>query len=152
MMPLEQLRKQLESESSDGLKLLSNPEDNPICSITLDDSIPGIVIVWKRYATSTQLRFIHEQIIRLLEKHGVGKILGDDTAIATIHAEDQEWIIKDWMPRAIAAGLKAAASKIPNSYFGKLSIESIQSEVPQGLILRTFDNNADARTWLRDSV
>ncbi len=66
---LKQLRGRLEAESNDGLKLLRNIKDNPICSLFFDDTIPCVVVTWKQYATSTQLRFIHENIIGMLEKH-----------------------------------------------------------------------------------
>jgi hypothetical protein len=48
-----------------------------------------------------------------------------------IHAEDQKRIIEDWLPRAKAAGLKAAAAKVPFSFFGKLSIGIVQSRLAQ---------------------
>lgn len=145
---LARLRVRLEAESTDGLKLLESLKDNPICSISYDAQVPCIVVVWKRYATSTQLRFIHESIKDLLEAHGVTKILGDDTAIPTIHAADQAWIAENWMPRAIRAGLRAIASKSPTSYFGKLSISSIQAVAPGNLVFRSFDAMDDARRWL----
>src|SRR5271170_3652719 len=96
--PLRLLRARLEIESSDSVKLLKDFKENPICSVRLDESVPCIVVVWKQYATSTQLRFIHESILGLLEKHRVTKILGDDTLLPTIHAEDQTWIAENWMP------------------------------------------------------
>lgn len=145
---LSKLRVQLETESSDGIKLLNNLKDNPICSVSLEESVPCIKVIWKQYATSTQLRFIHESILRLLQKHGVVKILGDDTALLTIHAEDQAWIVHDWMPRAIAAGLKFASSKNPDSYFGKVSVSSVQSALPIGIVVRSFERLDDAKRWL----
>lgn len=146
---LKELRGRLEAESNDGLKLLRNIKDNPICSLSFDNTIPCIVVTWKQYATSTQLRFIHENIILLLETHRASKILGLDTALPTIHNEDQTWIVENWMPRAIAAGLKATASKNPSSYFCKVSIDAIQAVRPAGLAFRSFDDTAEARQWLK---
>jgi len=72
--------------------------------VSIDENIPAIVVLWKGYATGTQLRFVHENILDQLRKHGMSKVLGDDTGLPTIHAEDQSWIVENWMPRAIAAG------------------------------------------------
>jgi hypothetical protein len=144
-----QLRNRLQAESSDGLELLNNPTSNPICSVTLDDSVPCITVTWKQYATSTQLRFIHENLLQMLTRHRVSRILGDDTALPTIHAEDRVWITENWMPRARAAGLVAAASKRPDAYFGQLAVENVQSVAPTGVTLRSFDKLEDAREWLR---
>jgi len=146
--PLRELRARIEVESKDGFQLLENLEQNPICSVSLDEEIPAIVVIWKRYATSGQLRFIHESILELLKKHRLERILGDDTALPTIHHEDQSWIVEDWMPRAISAGLKAAASKSPSSYWGKISVDAIQAIAPHGLVLRSFSDLTAAREWL----
>jgi len=66
-----------------------------------------------------------------------------------IHAEDQRWIAEEWMPRALAVGLRAAATKRPLQYFGKVSIDRIQSEAPSGLEIQSFDSIEDACSWLK---
>ena len=118
---LAQLMRLVEEESIDGIKLLESPDDNPICSLSYDETVRCVTIVWRKYATSAQLRFVHETIIDMLTRHEANKILGDDSDLPVIHAEDQKWIIEDWMPRARAAGLKAAASTVSLAFFGKLS-------------------------------
>jgi len=149
---LKQLRRRLEAESSDGMALLRNLTSNPICSVYLDESVPCVTVVWKQYATSTQLRFIHENVLYLLQKHRLSRILGDDTALPTIHSEDQRWIVEDWMPRAKAAGFRAGANKSPTSYFGKLAVETVQSVAPSDLQFRSFADMDEARQWLREAV
>jgi hypothetical protein len=145
---LDALRLRLQQESSDGLRLLENVRDNPVCSIEVDASIPGLVVVWKRYATSTQLRYIHECILSLLKQHGLQKILGVDTKLPLIHDEDQKWIVDNWMPRALAAGLRAGASTRPASLFGRISVAEVQSHLPGSLLIRSFDSVGEARSWL----
>jgi hypothetical protein len=108
-------------------------------------------VVWKSYATSEQFRYIHEQILMLLKKHGVGKVLGDDTVVPLIHARDQIWITNDWFPRAVAAGLKVGASKKPVAQSRQAPIDRIQSQTPSGLTIRSFDDLEDARRWLKNS-
>ncbi|HEY0680951.1 MAG TPA: hypothetical protein VGD45_01330 [Steroidobacter sp.] len=146
---LRQLTEVVRTESSDGARLVSNLEDNPICRVTLDAAVPCIFVTWQRYATSAQLRFVHEQMLQLLRQQGLRKILGDDSSLAVIHVDDQVWIREDWMPRAARAGLKAAASKCPYAFFGKQSVANVQSGAPSGLLLRSFDSLDEARTWLR---
>lgn len=145
---LEQLTRLLEQESADGAALLRNIGDNPICCVSYDASVPCLVVVWRGYATSTQLRFVHERILELLEEHRVAKILGDNSGLPTVHADDQKWLIENWMPRAKAAGLRAAAAKQPVSYFGRLAINTLHSAMPAGVIARSFGQLDDARRWL----
>jgi hypothetical protein len=146
---LARLRRLVAAEASDGLQLSVDIQNNPICSVSLDETIPGITVIWKRYATSAQFRFVHEAVIDMLTRHKVEKILGDDTELPTIYTEDQGWIVQNWMPRACAAGLRAAASKQASHFFGKLAIESIQSLAPRELKIQSFDNLDDAKRWLQ---
>jgi len=144
---LAELEKCLNKEAGDSGLLAANIHDNPICTVNYDAKIPGIVVVWKRHATSLQLRFVHEKLLELIAKHGAQKVLGDDTGLAIIHHRDQEWILEDWLPRAFRAGLKAAASKRPLSYFGRASTANIQSRAVE-LLHQGFDDLASAREWL----
>ncbi|HTT06240.1 MAG TPA: hypothetical protein VMF64_13220 [Steroidobacteraceae bacterium] len=145
---LDKLRGLIEAESGDGLKLLSSLTNNPICSIYLDGNVPCITVAWKRYATSTQFRYVHESLIALLGKYQVNRILSESTALPTIHLEDQRWIIDDWIPRASAAGLHAVASKKPAAYFARVALENIRSEVSGSIQMRSFDELEAARRWL----
>jgi hypothetical protein len=149
---LERLRQQLQTESDDGLSLLKNIRDNPICALGVDETVPCVTVEWKRYSTSTQLRFVHEHILHVLKSHRIKAVLGDDTALPTIHSEDQRWIVEDWLPRAQAAGLRAAASKQPRAYFGKLAVSAVQAIAPAGVELRSFEKIEDARGWLQSLV
>jgi hypothetical protein len=137
-------------ETVEARELLSDLQNNPVCSVLYDADVPCLIVVWKRRATSAQLRVVHERLIELLLKHNVHKILGDDTALPVIEPEDQAWIAHDWMPRAVAAGLKLAANKSPEAYFGRLSVETIKAS--QSLLaIRSFEHFEEARRWLKDA-
>jgi hypothetical protein len=142
-----ELGKRLIEEAEEGRLLAADIHDNPVCTVNYDARIPAIVVVWKRYVTSLQLRFVHEKMLEMIVEHSAHKILGDDTDLSVIHPRDQDWILHDWMPRAFKAGLKAAASKRPSGYFGRLSTTSIQSQA-EALRHQAFDDIASARDWL----
>jgi hypothetical protein len=139
----------VERESIDGAKLLQNPYDNPICSLRYDEAIRCVTVVWHRYATSAQYRFIHEILIQMLERHQASKILGDDSDLPVVHAEDQQWMMDNWMPRAKAAGLKAVATTASLSFFGRLTIGSVQAKMASQIAITTFPSIHLARDWLR---
>ncbi|WP_433983905.1 hypothetical protein RBB78_00090 [Tunturiibacter empetritectus] len=105
-------------------------------------------MVWKQYPTQIQLWYIHENLLTLICKRRVHKILGDDTALPAIPSEDRFWIIDDWFPLAVECGMRFAASKRPASYFGKLSVSQIQSAAPAGIECRSFEQLHEAREWL----
>lgn len=129
--------------------LARNIENNPICAVSYEGAVPCLFVQWRGRANSSHIRYIHESLLRLIEKHRVSKILGDDADLTAIPPADQEWIVSDWMPRAIAAGLKAAASRMPNRYNARTSVKRILSEVPDCLSIRTFESLREAKDWLR---
>jgi hypothetical protein len=147
--PLIELRK-LVSESHDGARLVQNPCDNPICKLSYNKNVNCVEVVWRKYATSPQLRYVHELILCMLVQYSVSKILGDYTDLPIIHAEDQRWIVEQWLPRAMAAGLKAAASVISMTFFGRVAIGAIQSALARKVQVRNFRDVHSARRWLKD--
>jgi hypothetical protein len=149
---LQEIAQKLRADSLDSLQLLSNVAENPICSVGVDLSVPCVSVVWKRYATSMQLRFVHENIIALLRDHGLRAVLGDDTALATIHAEDQRWITEYWMPRAKLAGLVAVADVRPSASWARAAVSAVQGILAQHFSIASFDDRESARTWLRNAV
>src|SRR6201989_1341522 len=142
------LREKLRHDTRDTFQLLDNFWDNPICSIIHDETHHCIIVVWKQYATQIQLRYIHENLLTLICKHRVYKILGDDTALPAIPSEDRFWIIDEWFPRAVECGLRFAASKRPDAHFGRLAVSHIQSAAPVGLQCRCFERLEEAKEWL----
>ena len=145
---LRRLREKLRQDTRDSFQLLQNFWDNPICSINHDEANHCIIVVWKQYATQIQLRYIHENLLTVICKHRVYKILGDDTALPAIPSEDRFWIIDEWFPRAVECGLRFAASKRPASHFGNISVSHIQSAAPAGIECRSFEQLHQAREWL----
>jgi hypothetical protein len=145
---LRELRERLRQDSRDSFRLLENFRDNPICSILHDEVDRCIVVVWRQYATQVQFHYVHEQLLSLICEHRVTKILGDDTALHAIPSEDRFWVIENWFPRAVQCGLRFAASKAPDAYFGKLAVNHIQSAAPAGLKCRSFDRLEEAKQWL----
>jgi hypothetical protein len=123
--------------------------DLPKCSLKLDTTLPGVVVEWKGYATSTELREVHEQLLELIKKHRVSKVLGDDTSLVSIAAEDRLWILENWMPRAIAAGLRVAAAKKSANYFARVAVAEIETAIGQRMQIKMFDTLADAKAWLQ---
>jgi hypothetical protein len=146
--PLRELREKLRQDSRDSFRLLENFRDNPICSIMHDEADRCIILVWRQYATQIQFRYIHEKLLSLICEHRVFKILGDDTALPAIPSEDRFWVIDEWFPRAVKCGLRFAASKRPDAYFGQLGVSHIQSGAPAGLKCRCFERLEEAREWL----
>jgi hypothetical protein len=149
---LEEMAQKLRSDSLDSLQLLSCLNDNPICSVQVDADVPCVAVVWKRYATSMQLRFVHENILALLKQHSLRALLGDDTALPTIHVEDRRWITESWLPRATAAGLVVIANVKPTAPWAQAAVSSVQGILARYMNIGSFEDWETARAWLRNAA
>src|SRR5690606_1813072 len=90
-----------------------------------------------------------DNVIVMLKNHSVSRISGNDSALPMVHAEDQEWIAKDWFPRAVATGWRVSANKLPDTYFGQLTTNQVQiKEAPEPVVIKNFQYLAEARQWL----
>jgi len=149
---LRNLVRRLKTDSIDSAELVASLTENPICTVDVDESIPCVTVIWKRYASSLQLRFVHEKILELLRQRNLRAVLGDDLALPTLHAEDQRWILGDWIPRAKEAGLTAVASRRSASHWAQIAIDSLQAELLSFVEVQSFDDWITAREWLRTRI
>jgi len=146
----EKLRAVVAAESYEGRVVSEGVADNPICRLMIDPTIPCLVLHWRKNPTSLQLRFVLESVIEIIQAEALPSLMGDDGQLLRISPEDQIWISQNWMPRAVLAGLRAAASAVPFSNLGKFSLDPIHISAPQGLAINSFDRVDDAKRWLRD--
>ncbi|HYF02588.1 MAG TPA: hypothetical protein VEC36_04385 [Patescibacteria group bacterium] len=121
-----------------------------VCVFTVNPDIPCIMVQWQGYATSVQFRKIAESQLKLMQEYGYNKILTDNTNMKVVSMEDQEWTVKNWLPRALEAGYLACAILTSKDYFSRIAIENIISKVGDQLTIQYFDNIVEAAEWLKD--
>lgn len=84
------------------------------------------------------------------EKLKVAKILNDSSKGEGSWDEANEWLSSNWMPNAIANGLKKFAYIVSPDIFSAMSSEDLSTKVPEaGFEMRTFNSVAEAEAWLR---
>ena len=105
---------------------------------------------WDGYATSAQFKEGTELMLNILIQNNSVKVLADIKNMVLIGMEDQQWLDKDFLPRAIKFGFKAIAIIRPDNYFNKVAVESISYKVDKDkLAINFFDNISEAKEWLQ---
>jgi hypothetical protein len=119
------------------------------CTIGYDAEVACVIMTWKGYATSREFREANERVLGVLAERSASKLLGDIKEFVLIGADDQNWLSTDWIPRAVAAGLRTVAMITPVFYFNRVAVESVGQKLdPDALILQYFDTRDAARQWL----
>jgi hypothetical protein len=146
---LSELRRQVAEESAHGRALVADIEDNPVGTVRLDPEIPCVHLTWRGYATDLQIRYVHEVMLVLIRNHGIGKILGDNTLLQAFGDDVCRWIAGDWIPRAVAAGLRVSAVTTPQSVFASEPLRELIMMLSAPFMVRFCADVDTAREWLR---
>lgn len=120
-----------------------------VYNIYFDAAINAVVMEWDGYATSQQFREGTELMLNKLIHHKTTKVLADVKDMVLIGREDQEWLNRQFLPRAIGFGFKSIAMIRPEHYFNKVAVESVSYKVDKDkLAIHFFDNMDEAKEWL----
>jgi hypothetical protein len=117
--------------------------------IYFDTESNCVVMEWNGYATSRQFREGTELMLDFVKKNKSTKVLANVRDMTLIGMDDQVWLEKDFLPRAVAEGFKTLAIISPLSYFNKVALESIYYKVDKNkLTITFFDNQRSAKEYL----
>jgi hypothetical protein len=118
--------------------------------IYFDGDLNAVVMEWIGYSTSAQFREGTELMLQTLLEHKCSKVLAIIKDMTIIGMEDQQWLEKKFLPRAIQAGFKAIAMIKPANYFNKVAVESVSYKVDKDkLTINFFEYIGEAREWLK---
>lgn len=113
-----------------------------------DDENGWIYNEWKGDLTVDEVIEACKVSLEFIEKEKPELVLNDNSRLTGSWDEANEWIAQNWMPRALAAGLKKFAHVISPDVFGALSAEELVTKV-SGFEMRIFENEEEAKAWLR---
>jgi hypothetical protein len=119
-------------------------------SVDYDVDMPGVVMIWRGYATSAVFRAANEQVLQTIGERRAKKLLGDITEFVLIGAEDQDWLNNVWLPSAMEAGLRMVALVTPNFYFNRVAVDNVVKKLdPTRLQVAYFATRDEAKAWLK---
>jgi hypothetical protein len=120
------------------------------CSIYFDKDLKAVISIWKGYATSTEFREKTEELLAVMVANQAGKFLVDLKEMILIGKDDQDWMDKSYLPKAVDEGLKSVAVVQPSYYFNKVAVESIIFKINKlELAVNYFPTFEGAKEWLQ---
>lgn len=117
--------------------------------ISLDEQEKVIELKWNGFVNSQNYRNALDKALDIAKENGITKWLTDARKVKVISLSDQEWVISDWVPRAVKCGYKYQAMIVPEDAFGKMSSDELVSEVEgKSIVAKNFTDKSNALTWL----
>lgn len=125
--------------------------ENAQSKLYYDPSLPALHHIWNGFVSGAALRESHEAFLQYLPQYGTGKMLSDARQMRVIRPADQEWIVHNFFPRALAAGYRCAAILSSDDMFNQTSVRNILTQVEDQapFVSAYFREPAEARAWLQ---
>ncbi len=106
---------------------------------------------FRRFVHGPALRETLEQGLAALKLGGACRWLSDDRRNGPVTPSDGEWGLKDWGPRAIAAGWKYWAVVLPDKVLGQMNMKRwMETYTQRGVAAQAFADPETAMAWLED--
>lgn len=87
--------------------------------------------------------------IEVFTENDAHKWLSDDRNNSSLTAEDRDWSLNDWFPRAYDAGWKYWAIIMPDKVAGQLTMNNLMKRyIAPFLTVQVFDDPDHALKWL----
>jgi hypothetical protein len=108
-----------------------------------------VLVEWQGWANSTEFTALLDAEIQALKKHHGSRVLADCRRQRVLNPADQDRANREWVPRALAAGLKQFAVVVPTSVLAEVNLKHSLDKVPAtALDVAYFATPEEARTWL----
>lgn len=120
-----------------------------IASVRWDAHGKLVLVEWEGWADSAEFAALLDAEVRALSEHRASRLLADCRRQKVLHPDDQERADKEWLPRALAAGLKRFAIVLPTSVLAAMNVQDRLGKVPSATLDTAYFEGVDqARTWL----
>jgi hypothetical protein len=118
------------------------------------DRIDKLVLVeWEGWADSAEFAALLDAEVRALTELGGSRLLADCRRQKVLRPDDQDRADKEWLPLALAAGLKRFAIVLPTSALAAMNVQDRLGKVPNATLeIAYFAAVEEARAWLTRST
>lgn len=120
-----------------------------VASVRWDESTSTVLVQWQGWANSEEFAALLDAEVRAFRDHGGSRLLADCRLQRVLNPQDQERADREWLPRALEAGLKRFAIILPTSQLAAMNLQDRLARIP-GTVLEVgyFSSVEEATAWL----
>jgi hypothetical protein len=120
-----------------------------VASVRWDQAARLVFVEWEGWADSKEFMELLDAEVQALRDHRGSRVLADCRQQKVINPADQERAARDWLPLALAAGLKRFAVVLPRSGLAEMNIRDQMGKIPADLLqVAFFATVEEAKVWL----
>lgn len=119
-----------------------------VASVRWDEANQTVTVTWDGWANSEEFQAILESEVQAMQDHSGSRLLADCRRQRILNPEAQEKASQEWMPKAIAAGLKRFAVVLPVNEMAASHLQQRLAAPPQPVEVGFFASVDEAQQWL----
>jgi hypothetical protein len=120
-----------------------------VVTVNWDDATATVLVEWRGWAESADFKAVLDAELQALREHHGTRLLADCRRQRIIDEADQDRADREWLPEALAAGLKRFAIVLPDNRLAAINLEDRLNKVPiSSLEVGYFASTDAAREWL----
>jgi hypothetical protein len=101
-----------------------------VASVRWDAPFLLVRVEWEGWANSAEFVALLDEEVRALSEHHGSRLLADCRRQRVLSPIDQDRADRDWLPQALAAGLKRLAIVVPISVLAAMNLEERIGKIP----------------------
>ncbi|SEM98769.1 hypothetical protein SAMN05216388_100188 [Halorientalis persicus] len=115
-----------------------------------DPEIESVVHEWKKYVDGELFREGARSMLELAEERNSKTILIDHRDMTLVDREDQEYIMEEWLPRAVEIGADYHVVVHEESTIAEMNLDDIVDIEEHDHTSRMTDDMDEAREWIAE--
>jgi hypothetical protein len=120
-----------------------------VATVRWDATLHLVYVEWAGWANSAEFAALLDAEVRALSENGGSHLLADCRLQRVLSPIDQDKADREWLPRALAAGLRRFAIVLPTSALAAKNLEDRLGRVSAtALEIAYFETIDEARTWI----
>lgn len=131
--------------SPDGEVYFNSPG---VATVAWDHERATVFVEWEGWADSAEFAALLDAGVLALRKHRGSRWLADCRRQRVLNPTDTERADREWLPRAVAAGLRRFAVVLPASGLAAMDIKEREATLSAVLQVGYFASVDDTREWL----
>jgi SpoIIAA-like len=118
-----------------------------VATVRWDEARSTVLVEWDGWANATEFKSLLDAEVKALRDHGGTCLLADCRRQRVLNLADQQRANREWLPEAIASGLKRFAIVLPESETAADHLHERLSSVTE-MEVAYFETVEEARDWL----
>ncbi|MES2764954.1 MAG: hypothetical protein V4642_03745 [Bacteroidota bacterium] len=132
-------------------KQLQDFKNNTFIEIEYDEENGWIYNRWSGLITMNDIKKGALACLEVLEEKKVKVIVNDHTKLITKWDSINDWLAKEWIPRAMESGLECFAHVVnPIHHIGESAAMAMKERVAENFRMEIFHTIDDAKYWIEN--